>query len=69
MYGPLGSGAALKAVLSIVDPQVQTLQAVMPCRVTHCAWHQAQVAKALELATGLGQASGITVSAMATVER
>lgn len=41
MHGPLGSGAALKAVLSTVDRQLQALEAVVLCRDNHCAWHKA----------------------------
>ena len=63
------SGAALKAVLSTVDPQVQALQAVVLCGDIWCPLHRAQVAEAVEHATGLGRACGITVSAMPTAQR
>ena len=57
-------GAALKAVLSAVDPQVHAPQAVVLCRTT-TAVHKAQAAKAVEHATSLG----FTVSALPIVPR
>ncbi len=62
-------GAALKAVLSTVDPQVHALQAVVLCGDIWCPSHRAQVAQAVEHATSLGRAYGITVSAMPTAQR
>ena len=63
------SGAALKAVLSTVDPQVQALQAVVLCGDIWCSSHRVQVEQAVEHATGLGRACGITVSGMPTAQR
>ena len=58
------SGAALKAVLSAVDPQLQAPQAVVLCRgVT--ALHRAQTAKVVEYATSLG----FSVTELPTVPR
>ena len=58
------SAAALTAVLSTMDLQVQALQAVVLCR-SSTALHKAQAAKGLEYATSLR----FTVSALPNVPR